>query len=176
MKTMRALSQVFSAVITSVTVLAASAALILWLFRLLGTEVYIVRSSSMEPALLAGDLAVVDRRRMDPGVGDIIAFSLEDTVVAHRVCGVSRDGFQTRGDANRAQDAGSVSRAQVIGTVIGRIAAAGYLLNEIQRIGPAVIGLFLLGLNLISFGLERWMDTGGKKAEGDRQKRKRREA
>lgn len=154
LKTLRALVHVFSAVVTGITVLAAAAALFIWLLRIAGTEVYIVRSASMEPALSAGDLAVVDRRLCEPEIGDIIAYTLEDNVVAHRVCAASASGFQTRGDANDAADAGIVDRSRVIGTVIGRIGAAGYLLSEIQRIGPAAAALFLMGLNLVSFGLE----------------------
>ena len=154
LKTLRALVHVFSAVVTGITVLAAAAALFIWLLRIAGTEVYIVRSASMEPALSAGDLAVVDRRLCEPEIGDIIAYTLEDNVVAHRVCAASASGFQTRGDANDTADAGLVDRSRVVGTVIGKIGAAGYLLSEIQRIGPAAAALFLMGLNLVSFGLE----------------------
>ena len=159
MKTLRALVHVFSAVVTGITILAAAAALLIWLLRIAGTEVYIVRSASMEPALSAGDLAVVDRRLSEPEIGDIIAYTLEDNVVAHRVCAASSAGFQTRGDANDAADAGLVDRSRVIGTVIGRIGEAGYLLSEIQRIGPAAAALFLMGMNLVSFGLESAADT-----------------
>jgi signal peptidase len=98
----------------------------------------IVRSSSMEPAMRAGALAVmlpVDAR--DVRVGDIIVFhppwdSNPDVRVSHRVIGVYGNEhlfFDTKGDALEASDPEYVPAASVHGKVLFSIPYLGYAAN-----------------------------------------------
>lgn len=98
----------------------------------------IVRSSSMEPAMRAGALAVmlpVDAE--DVKVGDIIAFEPPwdpDVVVSHRVIGVRYDGglsFDTKGDATEDSDPYYVPARNVHGKVVFSIPYLGYATSSV---------------------------------------------
>jgi signal peptidase len=98
----------------------------------------IVRSSSMEPAMRAGALAVmlpVDAE--DVKVGDIIAFDPPwdpDVIVSHRVIGVRYDGqlsFDTKGDATEDSDPYYVPARNVHGRVVFSIPYLGYAASSI---------------------------------------------
>jgi len=93
----------------------------------------IVRSSSMEPAMRAGALAVmlpIDAE--DVKVGDIIAFDPPwdpDVIVSHRVIGVRYDEqilFDTKGDATEDSDPYYVPAQNVHGKVVFSIPYLGY--------------------------------------------------
>ena len=98
----------------------------------------IVRSSSMEPAMRAGALAVmlpVDAA--DVKVGDIIAFDPPwnpDVTVSHRVIGVYHDEdilFDTKGDATEDSDPYYVPAQSVHGKVVFSIPYLGYAANSV---------------------------------------------
>ena len=98
----------------------------------------IVRSSSMEPAMKAGALAVmlpVDVE--DVKVGDIIAFDPPwdpDVIVSHRVIGVRYDEqvlFDTKGDATEDSDPYYVPAQNVHGKVIFSIPYLGYAASSV---------------------------------------------
>lgn len=80
-----------------------------------------VATGSMEPAIAVGDMAVVSTLDHTPQVGDVIQFRRDGVFVLHRVTAVDTvDGervYITRGDANRAEDAGTVSGEALVGTV-----------------------------------------------------------
>jgi signal peptidase len=95
----------------------------------------IVRSSSMEPAMRAGALAVmlpIDAE--DVKVGDIIAFdppwdSNPDVTVSHRVIAIRYDDqllFDTKGDATEDSDPYYVPARSVHGKVLFSIPYLGY--------------------------------------------------
>jgi len=101
----------------------------------------IVRSSSMEPAMRAGALAVM--LPVDTGdvkVGDIIAFdppwdSDPDVTVSHRVIDVyyydEQTLFDTKGDATEDSDPEYVPAQSVHGKVVFSIPYLGYAANSI---------------------------------------------
>ena len=102
----------------------------------------IVRSSSMEPAMPAGALAMmlpVDAR--DVKVGDIIAFDPPwdpnpDVTVSHRVIGLHHDRygeilFDTKGDAIEESDPYYVPAQSVHGKVVFSIPYLGYAASSV---------------------------------------------
>jgi len=101
----------------------------------------IVRSSSMEPAMRAGALAVmlpIDTK--DVKAGDIIAFDPPwdpdpDVTVSHRVIGVYYYDedifFDTKGDATEDSDPQYVPAQSVHGKVVFSIPYLGYATNSI---------------------------------------------
>ena len=113
----------------------------------------IVRSSSMEPAMRAGALAVM--LPVDAGdvkVGDIIAFdppwdSDPDVTVSHRVIGVYDDGqlrFDTKGDALEGSDPYYVPAESVHGKVLFSIPYLGYAANSALGYVRTWLGLVTL--------------------------------
>ena len=113
----------------------------------------IVRSSSMEPAMRAGALAVM--LPVDAGdvkVGDIIAFdppwdSGSDVTVSHRVIGVLDNGqlrFDTKGDALEGSDPYYVPAESVQGKVLFSIPYLGYAANSALGYVRTWLGLVTL--------------------------------
>ena len=113
----------------------------------------IVRSSSMEPAMRAGALAVM--LPVDGGdvkVGDIIAFdppwdSGSDVTVSHRVIGVLDNGqlrFDTKGDALEGSDPYYVPAESVQGKVLFSIPYLGYAANSALGYVRTWLGLVTL--------------------------------
>lgn len=111
--------------------------------RLFGIEPYIVRSSSMEPAIQAGAAAFVDTRQAPETAGQIIAFRAggsqeEPVTVLHRIAGVTQNGWITKGDANAEADARPVEPQAVVGTYLFSVPRAGFILAGMQ--GKKILG------------------------------------
>jgi len=99
-------------------------------------QVAIVRSSSMEPAMPAGALAMmmpVEPERVK--VGDIITFEPPwdpDVTVSHRVIDIRSNGqllFDTKGDATEESDPFFVPAESVHGKVIFNVPYLGFATN-----------------------------------------------
>jgi len=99
----------------------------------------IVRSSSMEPAMPAGALALlvpVDPQKVK--IGDIIAFDPTwdpDVTVSHRVIDIRRDGqllFDTKGDATEESDPYYVPAERVHGRVVFSVPYLGFAANDVS--------------------------------------------
>lgn len=101
----------------------------------LGIELKIVKSGSMEPSIGVGSLIVV-RAAPEYKLGDVITFgpdTKKQIPTTHRIVGVEGQGkrakFTTRGDANDVDDGSAVAVREVIGKVIFTIPKLGYLLD-----------------------------------------------
>ena len=141
-------------------------AVVFFVFALLMPVVFsgklaIVRSSSMEPAMPAGALAMmvpVDPEKVE--VGDIITFDPPwdpDVTVSHRVIDIRSDGqllFDTKGDAMEESDPFFVSAEMVQGKVVFNIPylgfAANYALNYIQTWWGLILLVVLPSLVIVS--------------------------
>lgn len=91
---------------------------------------YVVLSSSMEPGLPRGALAVTAPVGTGgPAVGDVVAYGAGSSVVLHRVQAVGEDGsVTTKGDANDDVDP----------VAVGPDAVKGRLLFSVPLLGAAV--------------------------------------
>mgnify|MGYP005767865493 CR=1 len=159
---MRRLSKIVSIVTTVFTVAVILCAGVFCLPRIFGYVPYVVLSGSMEPVIGTGAVAFINTNDRAVSEGDIIAYSLEDTVVIHRVISRTTEGFITMGDANDNADANSVAPGQVVGTYSFQIPCAGYLLSSLEQhpvqLGPIristgillVVGMVIL-LNIIDY-------------------------
>lgn len=96
----------------------------------------IVLSGSMNPMMLPGDMIIEEA--VDPStlqVGDVIVFhppgDKPETMVTHRIISLEEGGkerlFQTKGDANNAQDDFKLPESNVVGKQVFVIPFAGYL-------------------------------------------------
>lgn len=121
--------------------------------RALSGSLAIVRSSSMEPAIRAGALAMmlpIDAE--DVKVGDIIVFNPPwdtdpDVTVSHRVIGIYYDEqiiFDTKGDATEDPDPYYVPARSVHGKVVFSIPYLGYAASSAMRYVRTWLGLVIL--------------------------------
>ncbi len=96
----------------------------------------IVLSGSMAPMMLPGDMMIA--KSVDPNelqVGDVIVFHPPgsddpNTLITHRIISLEEEKermFQTKGDANNAQDDFKVPASNIVGKQSFVISFAGYL-------------------------------------------------
>ncbi len=141
-----------------------------------GYQMYIVLSGSMAPEFDTGSLAFV--REVEPAelvVGDIITFRSPndpDSLTTHRIVEIQREdglSFITRGDANNVNDPNPVPAENVVGMVTGAVPYVGYLLNFVQTTQGLVLLIFVPGVLIIVFELNKILkyltqgENGGKR-------------
>ncbi len=94
----------------------------------------IVKSGSMEPAIMTGAVVVI-KEAANYGIGDVITFTEENSKIptTHRIVGMENvsgvDFFVTKGDANEEADANLVSPNNVIGKVVFDLPYVGFVLD-----------------------------------------------
>lgn len=106
--------------------------------RLVGLDVYVILSGSMEPEYQTGGVIYikdVDTSTLESG--DVITYKISNgATVTHRIVDVvEEDGqimYQTKGDANDNVDASLVPQSQVIGHPVFTIPYLGRLVSLIQ--------------------------------------------
>lgn len=98
-------------------------------------EVKIVKSGSMEPAILTGSIVVVMPEKTY-AVGDIVTFGVDtrrEIPTTHRIVAIQsengRSYIQTKGDANEEADPKLTPMSDVIGKVVVAVPYAGYILD-----------------------------------------------
>ena len=92
----------------------------------------VIATGSMEPELEVGDVVIISEPAADDlQTGDIIAFEKDGALVIHRLAEIyEEDGetvYITKGDANNANDAGSITAGDIAGKVVFTIPAIGWL-------------------------------------------------
>jgi len=114
--------------------------------RLLGYEVNVVLSNSMEPVYSTGELLLVKPAKADEiKVNDIISFKgsgVSGNVITHQ----EKQVFITKGDANSSQDSNPVAFSRLNGIVKINIPYIGYIYGMIQSM---IVKIILAGLVLI---------------------------
>jgi signal peptidase len=132
--------------------------------RLMGANLLVVVSQSMEPNIPMGSI-VVSHPKTAPDeirVGDVITFAVpdvgeEEILVTHRVVEVIGKGgelrFRTQGDAVDDPDMALVTRDQLVGQVWFSLPLVGYLVAFIRT---PMGYLILVGLPALLFVLSEW--------------------
>lgn len=103
---------------------------IVWNIRLV-----VVVSDSMNPAIPAGSIAVLNRKVPYEEIkkGDVIAFQISTgQQVTHRVVGKSENGLLTKGDANQLADGTPIQKEYFNGKVLFAVPKVGYWLEIAQ--------------------------------------------
>ena len=136
------MENVFKAVWKALTSVVVAAVVLLTVFlvgfRLMGLQLFVVLSGSMEPTYPVGSVIYVGKAEADQiQSGDVITFRLENGAVAtHRVTEVLQESdglqFRTKGDANPVEDAQPVSANQIIGKPLFCVPYLGRLSSYIQ--------------------------------------------
>lgn len=135
----RKIKKIWNGITTVLLAIALVFAILIWGLRLIGMNVFIVQSGSMEPELHVGALVYVSKVDTDDlAVGDVITFNIsEDTLATHRIIEVVQESgsvaFRTKGDANEMADSNLVAQQNVVGKVRFSIPELGYLVTYIQQ-------------------------------------------
>lgn len=129
--------------------------------KILGYELLTVLSGSMEPTIHTGSVIAIQPSAGNTTYqkGDVITFRSadnKDTLITHRIAEVKGSGakveYVTRGDANDAQDAGSVIPGQVVGKYANfTIPLLGYIFTFAKSTAGVVILLLVPGVLLIGW-------------------------
>ena len=140
-----------------VVVAALVVLLIASMVPVLGFQVRIVTSGSMEPAIQTGSMVVL-HDTADYQDGDIITFferGQEQLPTTHRIVGsqlvAGQVEYLTKGDANDDIDARTVNPSVIVGEVVSIVPGMGYLLAFARTWYGA---LLLVGLPLVLFIIE----------------------
>lgn len=118
----------------------------------MGYRPLIVRSGSMTPSLLTGDLIIT--HAVAPSsvqVGQIITFadpSRRDSLVTHRVIATKRRGemywFLTKGDSNARGEEWTISGKERVGKFTFRLPKLGYGISVLSNAGVRIALVALL--------------------------------
>jgi len=166
-KESRPLARAFRGVLDGLMMLVIVGALVLLLApRLLGANLLVVLSQSMEPNIPMGAIVVSqpDTAANEIEVGDVITFNAmgpngDPALITHRVVEVlgSDSGirFRTQGDAVEDPDMTLVSSSNLVGRVWFSLPLAGYVVAFIRT---PVGYLVLIGLPALLLILSEWME------------------
>ena len=123
----------------------------------LGFQVRIVTSGSMEPAIQTGSMVVL-HDTADYQDGDIITYferGKGQLPTTHRIVGsqlvAGQVEYLTKGDANADIDARTVNPSTIVGEVVAIVPGLGYLLAFARTWYGALV---LVGLPLVLFAIE----------------------
>ena len=125
----------------------------LWLLGTAGAQAYPVASDSMTPVFARGDL-VVTQPASQLRVGDIVTFRKYGHLITHRIVAEGRipGTFETRGDANSANDPWTISPSDVTGRVQSVVRRAGVPLLVGESASGRIVGANLLLAALLGAG------------------------
>lgn len=165
------IKKIWNSVTTVLVGLAVALAMLIWGVQLLGLDVLVVQSGSMEPAYPTGSLVYL--KKADPEkleVGDVVTFNLSANVRGtHRIIEVvEQDGqrfFRTKGDANEHADNGLLDPDDIVGQVVFGIPLLGYAIAYIQHPPGTYIVMAVVALVLLLTFLPDLLSDDGKKKE-----------
>lgn len=119
-------------------------------------KMFIVLSGSMNPAIPAGSVVLVQSQGWQLQKGDIITFIHPTNPaenVTHRIIGIDQEknsfSYRTKGDANNLEDLWTIRKEAVWGKVGLSLPYLGYFLN-FSKTKLGVMGMIVLPLLLIA--------------------------
>lgn len=119
-----------------------------------GLRPFVIRGSSMEPAIPRGAL-VLSTEGADRAIvaGDVVSFrEANGTIVTHRVTAVAGTGdatlLTTQGDANASADPTALPARRVIGRVAVALPALGFI-SAMLTMPSGIVSIVLLALGLL---------------------------
>jgi signal peptidase I len=128
---------------------------------IMGNQLMLVLSGSMEPSLKTGSVIGVKPLQDSSSlkVGDIITFNSpikSNTIVTHRITEIKGSGdfleYVTKGDNNKTEDPIAVPKSMVIGKHSDiHIPYAGYILGFLQSKKGIALSLIIPGILLIVY-------------------------
>lgn len=108
-----------------------------------GFRSFLVQSGSMEPAIMTGDVVIINRQKQY-FKNDVITFKdSQERVTTHRIVDLNQKKFSTKGDANRTSDPELVEEEMILGKVIVVLPKLGYLVTFCKTI-PGILVLIIV--------------------------------
>ena len=135
--------------------------------RLMGYDVYVVISGSMEPGIPVGSALYVEAAAPEEvEAGDVIAFYDNGAVITHRVVEnhVVEGEFITKGDANAENDMTPVA----YGNLIGRMAVSVPFLGNVMAVCSGTKGKIYLVCGVLGAVMLLWLGRLLDKGTGKR--------
>ena len=137
----------------TISILIGFIAIVLFIIpTIIGIKPFIVLSGSMENTVKTGSVAYINTHvnAEDIQIGEIIAFSVGNSQVTHRVIGINENNtFITKGDANDNEDLAPVKFEDFKGKTIFSIPYLGKFITMCKtKIGHFIIFL-IIGLNIL---------------------------
>lgn len=112
-------------------------------------KLFIITSGSMSPTIEKGSL-VISVKHDEYDTADIVTFLSDNGPVTHRIKEKINEKYMTEGDANNAEDPGTISKDDIVGRVEFAVPYIGYVLELIkQPAGFLFLILIPLGMFLI---------------------------
>lgn len=147
--------------------------------RLIGWDVYVVLSGSMEPVYKTGSVIYLDDVAVNTlEAGDVITYKVsEDTMVTHRIVEVVEENgqtmYRTKGDANDVEDGSLVPQSQIVGSPVFTIPYLGYLVKFIQSPAGKYVAISVAAAMLLMVFLPDFLfDSEEEEEEPKKKKRK----
>ncbi len=115
---------------------------------------FVVQSGSMEPAIMTGDVIIIQEQE-EYLVNDVITFiDNDDRIVTHRIIKITDEGdlpsYHTKGDANRAEDRDLVFYKNVLGKVVFVLPRFGFLVTFSKTTNGLIAMILIPSLILVS--------------------------
>ncbi len=111
-----------------------------------GYSIFEVQTNSMEDAIIAGDLILVQLTK-SAELNDIITFKQDGVFVTHRVIEAYKGTYITKGDANSAKDK-PIDEEEIVGKVVNILPNLGLLQKTIFN--PFVIIALLITITIVN--------------------------
>lgn len=161
------LTSAFRGIVDVLVITIIISALVLLLTpRLMGANLLVVVSQSMEPTVPMGSIVVSHPKVVNDeiGVGDVVTFSVaelggEEVFITHRVVEVIGNGadvrYRTQGDGVNEPDLVLVAPDQIVGRMWFSLPLVGYLVAFIRT----PLGyLMLVGIPALLFIIHEWWE------------------
>ena len=152
---MNKIVSIFRGLLNTLMTLIIIIGIVLILLYLKGIEPFIVLSGSMEPTIETGSISFIDKRVEYEKIkeNDVIAFEASELAkVTHRVTSISKEGLETKGDANNSADGILTTKTNYIGKNVFSIPKVGYVVRIIQtRTGKILLGTIVIVLLIATF-------------------------
>ena len=110
--------------------------------NLLGYSFFIVKTGSMEPEILSGELIIVRKQDIYEN-GEIITYKENESFVTHRIITIDDNIYITRGDANNENDDG-VKKENILGKVIFHSYFLGKIITDYLKIIIIIYAVFVV--------------------------------
>lgn len=134
-----------------------------------GYKPAVVLSGSMEPTIETGSIALIDTKdKTDIKKGDIIAFTVDNTFITHRVTKIDDEGIHTKGDGNETADLWVLKEKNITGKTVFWIPKAGYIASWLTSKQGMIIVIGLCAALIIA----SFLDFSPKDEEKKKKKKK----
>jgi len=101
-----------------------------------GYNLYMVRSESMTPAILMGDMIITgppdSQINGEVKPGTVVTYERSKELITHRVLSIEGDNLVTKGDATEDPDPWPVTKSDIRGIYLFKIPYVGFMLNFIR--------------------------------------------